>query len=137
MVEAEIALFASPECASCRVAADWLASHGIAFRWMDVTAGEEAFRLLLRYAGAPVVPTIVAYGQVMVGFDELRLEEMLARVQARAEAFARAEEEDKEHLRRSEIAAREGLEETERAVDAERREHAERYPDEPLPPRES
>ena len=136
MVQAEIALFASPGCESCRAAAEWLTARGIAFRWLDVTAREEDFRQLLRYAGAPVVPTIVAYGQVMVGFDELRLQEMLERVQARAEAFAHADEEDEEHLRRSEVAAREGLEETERAMEAERREHAERYPDEPLPPRE-
>jgi glutaredoxin len=126
MVEAEIALFASPACASCRAAAEFLASRGVAFRWMDVTTGEEAYRLLLRYAGGPIVPTIVAYGQVMVGFDQTRLEQMLDGLQARADAFARAEEEEEELLRRSEIAAREGLEEADRELDAERRAQAER-----------
>jgi glutaredoxin len=130
MVEAEIALFASPDCASCRAAAEFLTSRGVAFRWMDVTTVEEAFRLLLRYAGAPIVPTIVAYGQVMVGFDEPRLAQMLDGLQARADAFASAEEEEEEHLRRSEIAAREGLDEADREVTAERRAQAERYPEE-------
>jgi arsenate reductase-like glutaredoxin family protein len=130
MVEAEVALFASPDCASCRAVAAWLTARGVAFRWMDVTAGEEAFRLLLRYAGAPIVPTVVAYGQVMVGFDEARLAQMLDGLQARADAFARAEDEEEEHLRRSEIAAREGLEEVDREVEAERRVQAERHPEE-------
>jgi hypothetical protein len=64
---------------------------------------------LLRHAGQPIVPTVVAYGQVMAGFDARRLEEIVAGLDERAEALAKAEAEEEQDLRDSEACAREAL----------------------------
>ncbi len=76
---------------------------------IDVTSDREAIRLLIRHAGQPIVPTVVAFGEVMAGFDAQRLEEIIAGLQERAEALAKAEAEEEQDLRDSEACAREAL----------------------------
>jgi hypothetical protein len=65
-------------------------------------------------AGRPVVPTVAAYGQVMVGFDEARLEAMLEDVHERARAYRERDAEEQEQLRAGEI----GVEQTLRELEA-------------------
>ena len=102
MAEAELTIFSTPTCPVCRQLAVVLGEKGIKFRLLDVSADRDALLLLLRYAGQPIVPTIVAYGEVMVGFDALRLDQLLDGLQARADAFQRRDAEEEEQLRESE-----------------------------------
>ncbi len=102
MAEAEILVFSTPACSACHKTEQFLLAKGLKYRMLDVSADHEALVMLLRITGQPVVPAVVAYGEVMVGFDPARLEEMLQDVQARADAFARARADEEEHLRRSE-----------------------------------
>jgi glutaredoxin len=102
MVQAELTIFSTPTCSVCRELEAVLREKGVKFRVLDVSADREALVLLLRYAGQPIVPTVVAYGEVMVGFDALRLEQLLDGLNARAEAFARRDGEEEEQLRESE-----------------------------------
>ncbi len=55
------------------------------------------------------MPTVVAYGQVMAGFDAQRLEEIVAGLEERAEALAKAEAEEEQDLRDSEACVREAM----------------------------
>ncbi len=102
MAEAEVIVFSTPSCPVCRKTADAIASRGVACRLLDVSTDEAALTMLLRIAGHPVVPTVVAYGQVMVGFDAARLEEMLDGVEERARAANRDQATEERQLRESE-----------------------------------
>ncbi len=102
MAEAEITIFSIPACPVCRKVEQALADRGIKFRSLDVSGDREALLLLLRYAGQPIVPTVVAYGEVMVGFDPARLDQLLEGLSARAEFFMRRNAEEEEQIRQSE-----------------------------------
>ncbi len=102
MGEAEVLVFSTPSCPVCRRAADAIASHGVACRLLDVTTDGEAMAMLVRIAGRAVVPTIVVYGEVMVGFDAARLEEMLDGVEERAKVAHRDQAAEEQQLRESE-----------------------------------
>jgi glutaredoxin len=104
MADAEVILFSTPTCPVCRKVEEFLTQRGVKYRSLDVSADRDALVLLLRVAGGPTVPTIVAYGEAMVGFDAARLEQMLDGLDARAEAMAREDAEEEEQLRRSEAA---------------------------------
>ena len=104
MAGAEVTLFVTPTCPVCREVERVLTEKGIRFRPLDVSADRDALVLLLRYAGQPIVPTIVAYGEVMIGFDLLRLEQLLDGLDARAELYARRSAEEDEQIRESEAA---------------------------------
>lgn len=99
---AEILLFSTPACPIAAKLRDILTSKGVKFRDLDVSTDREALVLLLRYAGQPTVPAIVAYGEVMVGFDPLRLEQLLEGLPERAERFIRSSAEEDEQLRETE-----------------------------------
>ncbi|MGE5359008.1 MAG: glutaredoxin family protein [Bacteroidales bacterium] len=85
MAQVEIILYVVPGCPWCEKAEHALMQRQFIFTTIDVTSSWQALRALLRDAGTPVVPTVVAYGEVMVGFDPRRLEQVLAGVQARAD----------------------------------------------------
>ena len=110
MADAEVIFFSTPTCPICRQAEEALRARKIRYRLLDVSADQEALVLLLRFAGHPTVPTIVAYGEVMVGFDVARLDQMLEGLDARAEAFARADAEEEEQLRESEAIVQAAIE---------------------------
>ncbi len=107
MAQAEVIIFSAPTSPICRQVEEVLTRKGVKFRSRDISTDRDALRLLLRVAGRPTVPTIVAYGEVMVGFDADRLEEILEGLDERAETCAREEKEEEEQLRRSEAFVRE------------------------------
>ena len=117
MVDAEVVLFSTPTCPVCRSVEALLVEKGVKFRLLDVSADRDALVLLLRVAGSPTVPTVVAYGEAMVGFDAARLDQMLDGLEGRAEAMAREDAEEEEQLRRSEAAVDEMPERARAAAD--------------------
>src|SRR5512133_3322157 len=104
MSEGVITLFKTASCPICRRLEEALTARNIKFRAYDVTGDRDALVLLLRYAGRPTVPTIVAYGEVMVGFDERRLEQVLAGLAERADVYIRRHTEEEEQIREMEAA---------------------------------
>ena len=104
MSEAVVTLFKTASCPICRRVEETLTARDIRFRAYDVSADRSALVLLLRYAGRPIVPTIVAYGEVMVGFDEARLEQVLERLAERADVYIRRNAEEEEQIRQVEVA---------------------------------
>ena len=112
MADAEVIFFSTPTCPVCRKAEEALRQRGIRYRCLDVSADPDALVLLLRFAGQPTVPTIVAYGEVMVGLDLARLDQMLEGLDARAAAFAHADAEEEEQLRESDAIVQAAIEKT-------------------------
>ena len=102
MGDAVVTIFTTASCPGCRKVEGVLAEKGIKFRSLDVGADRDALVLLLRYAGQPIVPTIVAFGEVMVGFDAARLDQLLEGLAERAERYMRRSAEEDEQIRESE-----------------------------------
>ncbi len=104
MSEAAVTLFTTASCPSCRKLEATLAARGIEFRSLDVGVDRNALVLLLRYAGRPTVPTMVAFGEVMVGFDPARLEQILDGLDERASSYIRRSAEEDAQIRECEAA---------------------------------
>ncbi len=102
MSDTAVTLFTTAACPICRRLEDALTARGVKFHSIDVSADREALVLLMRYAGRPIVPTLVAFGEVMAGFDAARLEEVLDGLAERAEAHIRRDNEEERQIRESE-----------------------------------
>ena len=98
----EVVVFCTPACPASAKLKAALTARGVAFREVDVSTDRDGLVLLMRYAGRAIVPALVAYGEVMVGFDPLRLEEVLEGLPERAEAYITRTEEEDAQLRDSE-----------------------------------
>lgn len=75
----EVKIYTAPTCGYCHQAKKFLASRGIAFKEYDVSVDPEANEEVRRLTGQMGVPVIVIDGQVVIGFDRPRLEELLSK----------------------------------------------------------
>lgn len=73
----DVKIFTAPTCGYCHQAKRFLANQGVAFKEYDVSVDPEANQEVRRLTGQTGVPVIVIDGQVVIGFDRPRLEELL------------------------------------------------------------
>lgn len=76
-------IYTSPTCSYCRMLKEFLSGRGIAFEDHDVTSDAAAAQEVARITNQNAVPVTIIDGQVIVGFDQARLEQLIARAQAR------------------------------------------------------
>jgi arsenate reductase-like glutaredoxin family protein len=75
---ADVVLYCTPWCPSCRLARDWLADHGIAYTEVDISRDRNAAARVREWAdGNETTPTFNIRGQVVVDWDPVRLEDLL------------------------------------------------------------
>jgi glutaredoxin len=73
----QVVLYATGSCAHCAEARAALDAWGQPFEERDPLSSPAALRELLLCSAVAVVPTIVVSGQVLVGFDADRLDQLL------------------------------------------------------------
>jgi alkyl hydroperoxide reductase subunit F len=82
----EVKVYTTPTCPYCTIAKEYLSKRGISFKAYDVTEDSEALSEMLRVTnGARSVPVITACGEVLVGFNAERLDQMLDCIKNRSE----------------------------------------------------
>jgi glutaredoxin len=62
-------LYTEPGCGACIEAKSFLKLHGISFEERDVRANSEYLRILTEDLDSCTLPTLVAGGTIIVGFD--------------------------------------------------------------------
>jgi glutaredoxin 3 len=67
------------------MAKEFLSQKGYPFTEYDVTKDRTALDEMVKISGARSVPVITGCGDVMVGFDRTRLEQMLSCIKQRTE----------------------------------------------------
>jgi len=67
------------------MAKEYLSQKGIQFTDYDVSQDAKALEEMIKISGARSVPVIAACGEVMVGFDKARIDQMLSCVTQRTE----------------------------------------------------
>lgn len=80
----EVKIYTTPTCPYCKKAKTYLEKKGIKFIEYNVMKDQNAFQEMVKISGARSVPVIVACEQVMVGFDPVKLEQMLNCMQNRS-----------------------------------------------------
>jgi len=72
----EIKIYTSPTCPHCRTAKNYLQSRGLSYKEMDVSSNPRAREEMARLK-IMGVPSFVINGEVLVGFNQARIESML------------------------------------------------------------
>jgi len=67
------------------MAKEYLSQKGIQYTDYDVTKDSKALEEMVKLSGARSVPVITACGEVMIGFDKSRLDQMLSCIVQRTE----------------------------------------------------
>ena len=73
----KIKVYSTPTCPHCHRAKDFLKGRAVEFEEIDVTTDRSRVEEMVKISGQMGVPVIVVGDEVIVGFDQARLEELL------------------------------------------------------------
>ncbi|MCE5322854.1 glutathione S-transferase N-terminal domain-containing protein [bacterium] len=73
-----VAVYSTPTCPYCRLAKDYLTEKGIQFSEYNVATDLEARNLMVQKSGQLGVPVIEVDGQVVIGFNRQKLDELIS-----------------------------------------------------------
>lgn len=74
---ANVIMYTTPTCGFCRLAKAFFEEHGVAYSTKDVAADAAARNEMLEKSGQLGVPVIDVDGNIIVGFYEAKLRELL------------------------------------------------------------
>ncbi|MDP3142370.1 MAG: glutaredoxin family protein [Candidatus Omnitrophota bacterium] len=72
-----VKVYSTPTCPYCIRAKSYLQQKGIPFENYDVSTDEEKLGEMVKVSGQMGVPVIVVDNEVIVGFDQGKLEQLL------------------------------------------------------------
>jgi glutaredoxin-like YruB-family protein len=75
----DIKIYTTPTCGYCKMAKKYLSERGIQYIECDVSRDRQAADEMVNLTGQMGVPVIVVDGQIIVGFDRPRLEQLLGK----------------------------------------------------------
>ena len=73
----QVTVYSTPTCSWCNALKAWLRKNGVPYSDIDVSRDEKAARDLVRRTGQHGVPQTEINGQIIIGFDQSRLKELL------------------------------------------------------------
>ena len=79
----KVTIYTTPTCGYCHQAKQFLSQRGVRFVEKNVTADRQAAMEMVRISGQQGVPVIAIDGQVVVGFDQPRLMQLLKKAKPR------------------------------------------------------
>jgi glutaredoxin-like YruB-family protein len=75
----KVVIYSTPTCPICKRAKAYLSRKGISYRDIDIAADKEAAHEMIHKSGQMGVPVIFVDEQMMLGFNQSKLDEMLAK----------------------------------------------------------
>jgi glutaredoxin 3 len=73
----EIKIYSTPTCPYCKMVKTYLSSKGKAYTDYDVSIDQEALSEMEKLSGQMGVPVVVIDGQIIIGFDQARIDSLL------------------------------------------------------------
>jgi glutaredoxin-like YruB-family protein len=73
----EFKLYSTSTCPYCAKAKDYFKKRGIQYKEYNVAQDKEALKEMIRISGGRSVPVITDGEEVMIGFDQARIEKIL------------------------------------------------------------
>ena len=77
MNDMEITIYSLPTCSHCIAAKKYLNDHGITYKDINIAGNREAINEIVRLSGQKIVPVITCGTDVMSGYDESRLQQIV------------------------------------------------------------
>lgn len=74
----KVTVYSTPTCHFCHAAKDFFAKNNVEFEDFDVSVNEEKRNEMIEKTGQLGVPVIEIEGQVIIGFDEAKIKEILS-----------------------------------------------------------
>lgn len=77
-MEKTVTIYSTPVCHFCHAAKEYFEANGVAYTEFDVAADQEKRQEMIEMTGQMGVPVIRIGDDVVVGFDEAKVAELIA-----------------------------------------------------------
>jgi glutaredoxin 3 len=74
----EVLVYTTPTCGYCHRVKQHLAQRGVAYREIDVAADPQAAAEMVKLSGQRGVPVVAVDGQIVIGFNPTRIDQLLS-----------------------------------------------------------
>ena len=78
MADKKVVIYSTPTCPYCKRAKEYLSQKGISYTDIDVAQDREKAREMAEKSGQMSVPVIIIDGEIVVGFNQVQLDKLLA-----------------------------------------------------------
>lgn len=75
----KVVIYSTPTCPICKRAKEYLSKKGVSYQDINVAADKEAAREMIHKSGQMGVPVIFVDDKMMIGFNQAKLDELLAK----------------------------------------------------------
>ncbi len=75
----KIVIYSTPACPICKRAKSYMDKKGVAYKDIDISTSEDAAHEMIHRSGQLATPVIFIGEQMMVGFNQKKMDEMLAK----------------------------------------------------------
>lgn len=72
-----VKIYSTPTCVYCKTLKEYLKKHKIEFADIDVSKNEKDLQEMIKSSGQMGVPVVDIDGEVIVGFDKQKIDELL------------------------------------------------------------
>ena len=79
MSDKEVVIYSTPTWPFCKRAKEYLSQKGITYQERDVAGDREAAKEMIEKSKQMSVPVIIIDGEILVGFNQAKLDELLAK----------------------------------------------------------
>jgi len=78
MADKKVVIYSTPTCPYCKRAKDYLTQKGISFTDYDVAVDRDKAKEMIQKSKQMGVPVIIVDDEIIVGFNQARLDSLLA-----------------------------------------------------------
>ncbi len=78
MADKKVVIYTTPTCPWCHRAKEYLSRKGVSYLEHDVAADKEKAKEMIDKSGQMGVPVIIVDNEVLVGFNQAQLDEVLS-----------------------------------------------------------
>lgn len=78
-MQKNVTIYSTPSCHYCNLAKDFFKANGVAYTEINVAADREKAREMVQKSGQMGVPVILVDQEMVIGFDEARLQSLLSK----------------------------------------------------------
>ncbi len=78
MADKKVVIYSTPTCPYCKRAKDYLSRKGISYTDINVAQDKEKAKEMTQKSGQMSVPVIIIDDEIVVGFNQVQLDKLLA-----------------------------------------------------------
>ncbi len=78
MADKKVVIYSTPTCPYCKRAKEYFSRKGFSYTDIDVAQDREKAKEMTEKSGQMSVPVIIIDGEIVVGFNQVQLDKLLA-----------------------------------------------------------